>query len=203
MIILFFGLFFLIRRCLRGPKVFFDIDYENITEYLYILLFRGHLKFKGTLIIRDRIKRRYLFFSKYKEKGDIGIYLNVPIYRDLKDLKKYILELITKYKLDFHYEELSNSQISKVVSIDFKQNLSFANTFFQLFIDIIFDDDRDFYITFVEVSDEPNAFIGFSEEDVPDFEKMGIDITKPVTNGGYLYYKLGPFWGNILKIFGY
>jgi len=179
------------------PYIFKKKYIKEIYKFLYVLLYRGYchrtIFYNGILHIVSQNGKRKIFYSKYKEKGEIGIYLGVPLYQDIEKIENKVLEIIIERNLEYYYEdrhtEFFDDTIEKFLVIDLKQNIGLAQELFESIIQEIFRLHNNYFdIYFLNVNDEPYKFIGFSE--IPDFDKLGIDIAVPIMKGTMLIRKI-------------
>jgi len=174
----------------RFPKTFPNCKFEELDRYIYTILYRGYaeefLVENACMIIRSSCR---LEVYKYKEKGEIGLYITVDRDKDLLGKDKEFLAEVKKRGL-IYFTRKVNEQVLYV--LDMKQGIDEIKSLIKFVLEKIFEEQIIFSIFYRDICKNPNKLIDF--DDTMELEEKGIDIKIPITDGQWLLWKLRN-WG--------
>jgi len=184
--------FFLIVWEFKSKTQYLWRGFNKLDKFILNLLYRGYadegILNNGSLYLKIR-KLPKIAITKYKEKGNIGIYLFLPFDKINKEQKTLIEKELKRKHLTFYIMETSNAGFV----IDFKRDVIEIKNFLKFFSKEVFKNNEFIYLSsFKNICINPNKLIDF--DDAMELEEKGIDIKIPITDGQWLLWKLRN-WG--------
>lgn len=172
-------------KYLRSPTGYYNENLDNIKRYLHILYFRGKictdiLK-NGHMNLEDEELDKKSVFLKYKERGRYGIYFIIHLDKKSKRIEK----IISRFKLNYCYEQLKVGLGKYLIKIDFKNDLDKVIPVINELGNQtgIFNKKLVFNIRYFNLVKSQSNAITFNPEDKELFERVKSELMLPATIG--------------------
>ena len=189
---------FILIKLVQIPRIHKNIKSENLAKYLYVLYFRGDISFNRTknayMFVQDVISKKLFIFSKYKERGQYGIYLIIM----LNEKSPEVEELLRQELFEFHYEETRKDLGGLAIYIDLKSKI---NKVHPLLVKMdeqlgLFSNKLLFNIKFLNVSPDPDDIQFYNSDDEDLLRLVKKELRIPTIMGVWCVEKIRIFLFN-------
>ena len=169
----------------KGMYVYSKIDIRKIDRFIFVLLYKVYsdesIFHNGRMSFGSIDRKREIIFSKYKERGIIGIKILIYLYHDIKNTEDILIDELQKRNIYYYKKKIIFKKADEYIAINIGKNLKECKSLIEFIWENIYKrKDKKGGVWFMGIEKIPGKYIDFNSTQKLEGQNYDIDI--PTTN---------------------